>query len=84
VPSNFLPFGNGELLTPRLDNGSSEAFNLQQPFKYFGRTYNQTFVSIFICHFTLHLHLFIYLHPYSQVSLNKLNYLLHFIQNLLS
>ncbi|KAG1942040.1 sushi, nidogen and EGF-like domain-containing protein [Pimephales promelas] len=45
LPSNFLPFGNGELVTPRLDNGSSEAIILQQPLKYFGRTHNQTFVN---------------------------------------
>lgn len=46
VPVNFLPFGNGEIVTPRLDNGSSEAITLQQPLKYFGRTHNQAFVSI--------------------------------------
>ncbi|ROL52181.1 Sushi, nidogen and EGF-like domain-containing protein 1, partial [Anabarilius grahami] len=45
LPSNFLPFGNGERVTPRLDNGSSEAIILQQPFKYFGRTYSQIFVN---------------------------------------
>ncbi|XP_073795791.1 sushi, nidogen and EGF-like domain-containing protein 1 isoform X2 [Danio rerio] len=44
LPDNFIPFGNGEMVTPRLDNGSSEAIILQQPFKYFGRTLNQTFV----------------------------------------
>ncbi|KAK9953845.1 hypothetical protein ABG768_015968 [Culter alburnus] len=43
LPANFLPFGNGEIVTPRLDNGSSEAIILQQPLKYFGRTHNQTF-----------------------------------------
>uniref|UniRef100_A0A8C1TEY0 NIDO domain-containing protein n=1 Tax=Cyprinus carpio TaxID=7962 RepID=A0A8C1TEY0_CYPCA len=41
--SNFLPFGNGEIVTPRLENGSSEAITLQLPFKFFGRTHNQTF-----------------------------------------
>ncbi|XP_073795685.1 uncharacterized protein [Danio rerio] len=45
LPDNFIPFGNGEMVTPRLDNGSSEAIILQQPFKYFGRTLNQTFVN---------------------------------------
>uniref|UniRef100_A0A8C1BYS8 NIDO domain-containing protein n=1 Tax=Cyprinus carpio carpio TaxID=630221 RepID=A0A8C1BYS8_CYPCA len=45
VPSNFLPFGNGEIVTPRLENGSSEVIKLQQPFKFFGRTHNQTFVN---------------------------------------
>lgn len=49
VPANFLPFGKGEIVTPRLDNGSSEAVTLQQPFKFFGRTHNQTIVSIFSC-----------------------------------
>uniref|UniRef100_A0A673FRA2 NIDO domain-containing protein n=1 Tax=Sinocyclocheilus rhinocerous TaxID=307959 RepID=A0A673FRA2_9TELE len=43
-----LPFGNGERVKPRLDNGSSEAITLQQPFKFFGRTHNQTFVSILV------------------------------------
>uniref|UniRef100_A0A671LFG4 NIDO domain-containing protein n=1 Tax=Sinocyclocheilus anshuiensis TaxID=1608454 RepID=A0A671LFG4_9TELE len=45
LPANVLPFGNGERVTPRLDNGSSEAITLQQPFKFFGRTHNQTFVN---------------------------------------
>ncbi|XP_026054844.1 uncharacterized protein LOC113040855 [Carassius auratus] len=45
LPSNFLPFGNGEIVTPRLENGSSEAITLLQPFKFFGRTHNQTFVN---------------------------------------
>ncbi|XP_073795797.1 nidogen-2-like [Danio rerio] len=45
LPANFLPFGNGEIVTPRLDNASSEAIVLQQPFKYFGRTLNQTYVN---------------------------------------
>ncbi|XP_059384609.1 alpha-tectorin [Carassius carassius] len=45
LPSNFLPFGNGEIVTPRLENGSSEAITLLQPLKFFGRTHNQTFVN---------------------------------------
>ncbi|TRY90287.1 hypothetical protein DNTS_034162 [Danionella cerebrum] len=45
LPANFLPFGKGEMITPRLDNGSSEGILLQMPFKFFGRSYNQTFVS---------------------------------------
>uniref|UniRef100_A0A8C1TEU1 NIDO domain-containing protein n=1 Tax=Cyprinus carpio TaxID=7962 RepID=A0A8C1TEU1_CYPCA len=45
LPANFLPFGNGEIVTPRLENGSSEAITLQLPFKFFGRTHNQTFVN---------------------------------------
>ncbi len=47
VPANFLPFGREEMVTPRLDNGSSEAVALKQPFKFFGHTHNKTFVSIF-------------------------------------
>ncbi len=47
VPANFLPFGRGEMVTPRLDNGSSEAVTLKQPFKFFGHTHNKTFVSFF-------------------------------------
>uniref|UniRef100_A0A8C1UPS7 NIDO domain-containing protein n=1 Tax=Cyprinus carpio TaxID=7962 RepID=A0A8C1UPS7_CYPCA len=47
LPANFIPFGNGEIVTPRLENGSSGAITLHQPFKFFGRTHNQTFVSIF-------------------------------------
>uniref|UniRef100_A0A8C2CCY9 NIDO domain-containing protein n=1 Tax=Cyprinus carpio TaxID=7962 RepID=A0A8C2CCY9_CYPCA len=45
VPANFIPFGNGEIVTPRLENGSSGAITLHQPFKFFGRTHNQTFVN---------------------------------------
>uniref|UniRef100_A0A8C1I0P8 Uncharacterized protein n=1 Tax=Cyprinus carpio carpio TaxID=630221 RepID=A0A8C1I0P8_CYPCA len=45
LPSNFIPFGNGEIVTPRLENGSSGAITLHQPFKFFGRTHNQTFVN---------------------------------------
>uniref|UniRef100_A0A8C1EWS0 NIDO domain-containing protein n=1 Tax=Cyprinus carpio carpio TaxID=630221 RepID=A0A8C1EWS0_CYPCA len=33
------------IVTPRLENGSSEAITLQLPFKFFGRTHNQTFVN---------------------------------------
>lgn len=53
VPANFLPFGNGEIVTPRLENGSSEAITLQQPFKFFGRTHNQIFVSILVVLFLM-------------------------------
>uniref|UniRef100_A0A673LHR9 NIDO domain-containing protein n=1 Tax=Sinocyclocheilus rhinocerous TaxID=307959 RepID=A0A673LHR9_9TELE len=45
VPANFLPFGNGDVVNPISDDGSSEAIYLQQPFKYFGRTYNQIYVN---------------------------------------
>ncbi|KAG1960385.1 pancreatic secretory granule membrane major glycoprotein GP2-like [Pimephales promelas] len=43
--SNFLPFGDGDVVNPISDDGSSEAIYLQQPFKYFGRVYNQIYVN---------------------------------------
>ncbi|XP_039511368.1 uncharacterized protein LOC120466815, partial [Pimephales promelas] len=43
--SNFLPFGDGDMVNPISDDGSSEAIYLQQPFKYFGRVYNQIYVN---------------------------------------
>ncbi|XP_056116472.1 uncharacterized protein LOC130092597, partial [Rhinichthys klamathensis goyatoka] len=43
--ANFLPFGDGDVVNPILDDGSSEAIFLQQPFKYFGRVYNQIYVN---------------------------------------
>ncbi|KAK2885956.1 hypothetical protein Q8A67_016793 [Cirrhinus molitorella] len=45
LPTMFLPFGEGEILNPNAEDGSSDVIYLQQPFKYFGRTYNQIFVS---------------------------------------
>uniref|UniRef100_A0A8C1NAN1 Alpha-tectorin n=1 Tax=Cyprinus carpio TaxID=7962 RepID=A0A8C1NAN1_CYPCA len=45
LPANFLPFGDGDVVNPISDDGSSEAIYLQQPFKYFGRTYNQIYVN---------------------------------------
>ncbi|XP_043093108.1 alpha-tectorin-like isoform X2 [Puntigrus tetrazona] len=45
LPDNFLPFGHGDTVNPISDDGSSQAINLQQPFKYFGRTYNQIYVN---------------------------------------
>ncbi len=45
MPANFLPFGNGDIVNPISDDGSSEAIYLQQSFKYFGHTYNQIYVS---------------------------------------
>ncbi|XP_026072663.1 alpha-tectorin-like [Carassius auratus] len=45
VPANFLPYGDGDLVNPVSDDGSSVAIYLQQPFKYFGRTYNQIYVN---------------------------------------
>uniref|UniRef100_A0A673H3F0 NIDO domain-containing protein n=1 Tax=Sinocyclocheilus rhinocerous TaxID=307959 RepID=A0A673H3F0_9TELE len=43
--ANFLPFGDGDIVNPISDEGSSEAIYLQQSFKYFGRTYNQIYVN---------------------------------------
>uniref|UniRef100_A0A8C1YX87 NIDO domain-containing protein n=2 Tax=Cyprinus carpio TaxID=7962 RepID=A0A8C1YX87_CYPCA len=45
VPANFLPYGYGDIVNPSSDDGSSGAIYLQQPFKYFGRTYNQIYVN---------------------------------------
>ncbi|ROL48213.1 Pancreatic secretory granule membrane major glycoprotein GP2 [Anabarilius grahami] len=45
LPANFLPFGDGDVVNPISDDGSSEAIFLQQPFKYFGRVYNQIYVN---------------------------------------
>ncbi|XP_026072665.1 sushi, nidogen and EGF-like domain-containing protein 1 [Carassius auratus] len=45
VPANFLPYGDGDVVNPVSDDGSSDAIYLQQPFKYFGRTYNQIYVN---------------------------------------
>lgn len=46
VPQSFLPYGNGDIVNPVSDDGSSEAITLHQHFKYFGRIYNQIFVII--------------------------------------
>ncbi|ROL53486.1 Pancreatic secretory granule membrane major glycoprotein GP2, partial [Anabarilius grahami] len=45
LPTSFLPFGDREMVNPPAEDGSSEAIILQQPFKYFGRIYNQIFVN---------------------------------------
>uniref|UniRef100_A0A671LAS7 NIDO domain-containing protein n=1 Tax=Sinocyclocheilus anshuiensis TaxID=1608454 RepID=A0A671LAS7_9TELE len=45
LPTNFLASGDGEIVNPRAEDGSSDDIFLQQPFKYFGRTYNQIFVN---------------------------------------
>uniref|UniRef100_A0A671M9R5 NIDO domain-containing protein n=1 Tax=Sinocyclocheilus anshuiensis TaxID=1608454 RepID=A0A671M9R5_9TELE len=46
LPTNFLSSGDGEIMNRPAEDGSSDVIFLQQPFKYFGRTYNQIFVSI--------------------------------------
>ncbi|RXN35881.1 nidogen and EGF-like domain-containing [Labeo rohita] len=45
LPTNFLPPGNEEIVKPPAGDGSSDVIFLQQPFKYFGRTFNQIFVN---------------------------------------
>ncbi|XP_030630863.1 sushi, nidogen and EGF-like domain-containing protein 1 [Chanos chanos] len=45
APAVLFPFGDGDLQTPVSDDGSSEEIILQQPFNYFGRTYNQIYVN---------------------------------------
>ncbi len=46
MPSNFLASGDGEIVNPPAEDGSSDVVFLQQPFKFFGRIYNMIFVSI--------------------------------------
>ncbi|XP_046691095.1 alpha-tectorin-like isoform X4 [Silurus meridionalis] len=41
----FYPFGTGDIVNGRIDDGSSSVITLQQPFIYFGTTYNQIFVN---------------------------------------
>ncbi|XP_043081295.1 sushi, nidogen and EGF-like domain-containing protein 1 [Puntigrus tetrazona] len=45
LPTNLLPSGNKDIVNPPAEDGSSGVIYLQQPFKYFGRTYNQIFVN---------------------------------------
>uniref|UniRef100_A0A8C1BXP8 NIDO domain-containing protein n=1 Tax=Cyprinus carpio carpio TaxID=630221 RepID=A0A8C1BXP8_CYPCA len=45
LPTNFLTSGAGDRVNPPAEDGSSDVIFLQQPFKYFGRTYNQIFVN---------------------------------------
>ncbi len=64
MPSNFLASGDGEIVNPPAEDGSSDVIFLQQPFKFFGRTYNQIFVSItFLTPFKLQV---IYIHIVSS------------------
>ncbi|XP_058260767.1 alpha-tectorin-like [Hemibagrus wyckioides] len=43
----FYPFGHGDIVNARSDDGSSSVITLQQPFLYFGHTYNQMFETSF-------------------------------------
>ncbi|XP_048035823.1 sushi, nidogen and EGF-like domain-containing protein 1 [Megalobrama amblycephala] len=45
LPTMFLSLEDGKILNSFAENGSSEAIFLQQPFKYFERTYSQIFVN---------------------------------------
>ncbi|XP_053087183.1 alpha-tectorin isoform X3 [Pangasianodon hypophthalmus] len=44
-PGHFYPFGLGDIVNGKIDDGSSSVITLQQPFIYFGNTYNQMFVN---------------------------------------
>ncbi|XP_059387418.1 LOW QUALITY PROTEIN: alpha-tectorin-like [Carassius carassius] len=41
----FYPFGTGDTVNGRSDDGSSSVIYLQQPFIFFGQTYNQIYVN---------------------------------------
>ncbi|XP_047672189.1 alpha-tectorin-like isoform X2 [Tachysurus fulvidraco] len=41
----FYPYGTGDTVNARSDDGSSSLIVLQQPFIYFGSSYNQVFVN---------------------------------------
>ncbi|XP_047672157.1 alpha-tectorin-like isoform X20 [Tachysurus fulvidraco] len=41
----FYPYGTGDIVNSRIDDGSSSLIVLQQPFIYFGSSYNQVFVN---------------------------------------
>uniref|UniRef100_A0A8C2HM86 NIDO domain-containing protein n=1 Tax=Cyprinus carpio TaxID=7962 RepID=A0A8C2HM86_CYPCA len=45
VPTRFIDLEEANIVKYIADNRSSEAIKLQQPFKYFGRIYNQIFVN---------------------------------------
>ena len=47
---HLLPFGYsvGDHTVPRVDDGSSDPLMLNQPFIFFGRSYNQVIVSALI------------------------------------
>ncbi|XP_077065364.1 alpha-tectorin-like isoform X1 [Siphateles boraxobius] len=45
IRSQFYPFGHGDSVNGRIDDGSSSVINLQQPFIFFGQTYNQIYVN---------------------------------------
>ncbi|XP_062843713.1 alpha-tectorin-like [Trichomycterus rosablanca] len=45
VTGHFYPFGAGNTVNPRMDDGSSLAIALQRPFTYFGKSHNIMFVN---------------------------------------
>uniref|UniRef100_A0A8C2FNJ6 NIDO domain-containing protein n=1 Tax=Cyprinus carpio TaxID=7962 RepID=A0A8C2FNJ6_CYPCA len=45
LPTRFIDLEEANIVKYIADNRSSEAIKLQQPFKYFGRIYNQIFVN---------------------------------------
>ncbi len=47
ITGPFYPFGTGDIVNGRIDDGSSSIIYLQQPFIFFGQTYNQIYVSNF-------------------------------------
>uniref|UniRef100_A0A673INH0 NIDO domain-containing protein n=1 Tax=Sinocyclocheilus rhinocerous TaxID=307959 RepID=A0A673INH0_9TELE len=45
ITGPFYPFGTGDTVNGRIDDGSSSVIYLQQPFIFFGQTYNQIYVN---------------------------------------
>lgn len=45
ITGRFYPFGTGDTVNERSDDGSSSVIYLQQPFIFFGQSYNQIYVS---------------------------------------
>ncbi|XP_035380960.1 IgGFc-binding protein-like [Electrophorus electricus] len=41
----FYPFGDGDIVNERMDDGSSPPISLVQPFIYFGKKFNQIYVN---------------------------------------
>ncbi|XP_062843728.1 sushi, nidogen and EGF-like domain-containing protein 1 [Trichomycterus rosablanca] len=45
VTGHFYPFEAGDIVNPKIDDGSSPAITLQQPFTYFGISWNIMYVN---------------------------------------
>ncbi|XP_067285886.1 alpha-tectorin-like [Pseudorasbora parva] len=45
ITGRFYPFGTGDSVNGRIDDGSSSVIYLQQPFIFFGQSYNQIYVN---------------------------------------